>query len=45
MNELQIGRMQRNPSNSTLRGFGMAVLAVTDDRVAERGKLHSDLIL
>lgn len=45
MKELQRGRMQRNPSNSTLRGFVMAVLPVADDRVAERRKLHSNLIL
>lgn len=37
--------MKRNPSNSALRGFVMAVLPVADDRVAERCKLHSDLIL
>jgi hypothetical protein len=45
MNELQIGRMQRNPSNSTLRSFAVAVLPVADHRVAERRELHSDLIL
>ena len=45
MKELQRGRMQRNPSNSTLRSFVRAVLPVTDDRVTERRKLHSNLIL
>jgi len=45
MNEMQVGRMKRDPGNSTLCGFVMAVLPVADDRMAERCKLHSDLIL
>jgi hypothetical protein len=45
MNELQRGRMERNPGDSTLGSLVRAVFSVADDRVAERCKLHSDLIL
>jgi len=45
MNKMQVGRMKRDPGNSTLRGFVMAVLPVADDRMAEGCKLYSDLIL
>ena len=45
MNKMQVGRMKRDPGNSTLRGFVMAVLPVADDRMAEGCKLDSDLIL
>lgn len=45
MNELEAGRMKCDPSYSTLRGFVTAILPVSDDRVAQRGKLDPDLIL
>jgi len=37
--------VQRDPGDSTLLGLVGAVLAVADDRVAGRRKLHPDLIL
>jgi hypothetical protein len=45
MDELKICCVKRDSGNPTLRGFVMAVLAVADYGVAERGELHSDLIL
>jgi hypothetical protein len=45
MNELQRGRVKRNPRNAWLRGFTSAVLAITDHWMSQRGKLHADLIL
>jgi len=45
MNELQRGRVKRNPSNPPLRSFVGAVLAIADHWMPQRRKLHSDLIL
>ena len=45
MNELKMSCMKSDASNSPFRRFRQAVLSVADDRVADRGKLHSDLIL
>jgi hypothetical protein len=45
MNELQRGRVQRNPRNPSLRGFSRTVLAITDHWMTQRCKLHPDLIL
>ena len=45
MNEFQKRSMQRDPRNSALSGFFRAVLAVSDNWMAKRCKLHSNLIL
>jgi len=45
MNELKTRCVKGHASNSTLRGFRLAVLSVADDRVADGCKLHSNLIL
>ena len=45
MNELKMRCMESNPSNAPLRSLRRVVLSVADDRVADRRKLHSDLIL
>jgi hypothetical protein len=45
MKELQVGGMQCDAGYSALGGLVRAVLAIANNRVAERGKLHSDLIL
>jgi hypothetical protein len=33
MNELQAGRMKRNPGNPALRGFFWVILPVANDRM------------
>ena len=45
MNELKMHCMKRDASNSPLRRFRYVVFSIADDRVADRRKLHSDLIL
>src|SRR5579863_7450775 len=45
MNELEFGGVKRDASDAALGGFVGAVLAVADDGMAQRGKLHPDLIL
>jgi len=45
MRELQICRMESNPSNSTFRSFLWTVLPVADYGMADGCKLHPDLIL
>ncbi len=45
MNELKMRRMKSNAGNSPLRRFRQVVFSVADDRVADRRKLHPDLIL
>lgn len=45
MNELKMRRMKSNAGNSPLRRFRQVVFSVADDRMADRRKLHSDLIL
>jgi hypothetical protein len=43
--ELEFGGVKGDAGDAALGGFVRAVLAVTDDRVAEGGKLYADLIL
>ena len=45
MNELKMRRMKSDARNSPLRRFRRVVFSVTDDRMADRRKLHPDLIL
>ena len=45
MNKLKAGRMKSNSSDEPLRRFREVVFSVTDHRVADRGELHSNLIL
>jgi len=45
MNELEAGRMERNPGDSPLRRLVRTVLAIDNDRIAERGKLDPYLVL
>ena len=45
MYELQMRCMKSDTSNSPLRRFRRMVFSVADDRVADGGKLHPDLIL
>ena len=45
MNELKTRCVKGHASNSTLRGFRLAILSIADDRVADRCKLHSNLVL
>ena len=45
MNELKMRRMKSHAGNSPLRRFRQVVFSVADDRMADRSKLHPDLIL
>jgi hypothetical protein len=45
MNELEMRCVKSDPCNSSLQRFLQVVFSVTDDRVADRRKLHPDLIL
>jgi hypothetical protein len=45
MNELKMRCMKSDASNSPLQRLRLMVLSVADDRVADGGKLHSDLVL
>lgn len=45
MNELKMPGMKSEAIDSPFRGFFRMVLSVTDDRMANGGKLHPDLIL
>ena len=45
MYELQMRCVKSDTSNSPLRHFCRMVFSVADDRVADGGKLHADLIL
>ena len=45
VNELQVGCMKSDASDSRLRRFGWRILPVADHRMSERCKLDSDLIL
>ncbi len=45
MNELKMRRVERDASDSPFQFFSWIVLPVTDDRVADRRQLDTDLIL
>jgi len=45
MNELKARRVESDASNSPFQLFRWIVLSVADDRVADRRKLNTDLIL
>jgi hypothetical protein len=45
MKELKMGGMKSYAGDPPLGGFRRVVLSVTDDRVADGGKLYSDLVL
>ena len=45
MNELKMRRVESDASNSPFQFFVWIVLPVTDDRVADRRQLDTDLIL
>jgi len=45
MNELKMCRVESDASNSPFQLFGWTVLPIADDRVSDRGKLNTDLIL
>ncbi len=45
MNKLKMPCMKSDASDSPLRSFLPGVLSVADDRMADRSKLHPDLVL
>jgi len=45
MNELKVRCVESDASDSLFKRFRWIVLSVADDRVADRRKLHTDLIL
>jgi len=45
MKELKMRRVESDASNSPFQFFSWIVLPVTDDRVADRRQLDTDLIL
>ena len=45
MSELKMPRMKGDAGNSPLQCFRRVVFSVADDGMADRRKLHSDLIL
>ena len=45
MNKLKMRCMKSDASDSTLQGFFPAIFSITDNRVADGGKLRPDLVL
>jgi hypothetical protein len=45
MNELKMGGMKSYARDAAVVGFGGMVLSVADDRMADGGELHTDLVL
>lgn len=45
MNELKMCGVKSDAGNSSLKSLCRVVFSVTDDRMADRGKLHPDLVL